>query len=92
MTHRQKLAAAAATSAPPTAVPATPVLPEYLGTQHLERITGIKAATWRYFEHAGSMPEGFPASFKIGRRRVWRKAAVLAWLAEQENAATAAAV
>jgi prophage regulatory protein len=64
-------------------------LPEYLGTAHLELITGVKAATWRWFEHQDKMPAGFPPSFKIGRRRVWPKAAVIAWLAEQQEKAAA---
>jgi prophage regulatory protein len=76
----------------PAAVEDALVLPEYLGTNDLERITGTKATTWRYWEHARTMPPAFPASFKIGRRRVWPKGAVLAWLAEQERAANAAAV
>jgi len=47
----------------------------------LEAFTGTKASTWRYWAHIG---EG-PASFKIGRRRVWRKSIVMEWLADQEN-------
>ena len=59
-------------------------LPEYLDGTNLEAITGTKAETWRYWIHIGQMPQGFPPSFKLGRRRLWRKTAVLAWLAEQE--------
>jgi prophage regulatory protein len=58
-------------------------LSEYLGSVDLEALTGTKASTWRYWASIG---EG-PASFKLGRRRVWKKSAVLAWLAEQEVAA-----
>jgi prophage regulatory protein len=46
--------------------------------------TGIPEGTWRYWAHVG---EG-PANFKLGRRRVWRKSAVLAWIAQQEDATT----
>jgi prophage regulatory protein len=53
---------------------------ELLGALDLEGLTGTKASTWRYW---ASIDRG-PASFKLGRRRVWRKSTVLAWLAEQE--------
>jgi prophage regulatory protein len=65
-------------------------MPEFLGTADLEVITGTKSATWRYWEHVDRMPASFPPSFKIGRRRVWSKAGVIAWLAEQEQAASSA--
>jgi prophage regulatory protein len=58
---------------------------EYLDSLDLEQLTGTPASTWRYWASIG---EG-PASFKLGRRRVWRRAAVMAWLAEQERAASA---
>lgn len=54
---------------------------EYLDSITLERMTGTKASTWRYWASIG---EG-PTSFKIGRRRVWRRSDVLAWIAEQEK-------
>ena len=57
---------------------------DYLGSLDLEQLTGIPASTWRYWAGIGSGP----ASFKIGRRRVWRKSAVLAWIAEQEAASS----
>ena len=56
---------------------------EFLRAQDCERITGTPAGTWRYWASTGQGP----ASFKLGRRRVWRKSAVLAWIAEQESAA-----
>ncbi len=49
----------------------------------LEGLTGTKASTWRYWAHIDSGPP----SFRLGRRRVWRKSVVLAWIAEQEVAA-----
>jgi predicted DNA-binding transcriptional regulator AlpA len=48
----------------------------------LEKLTGTKASTWRYWASIGTGP----ASWKLGRRRVWKKSIVLAWLAEQEAA------
>ena len=54
---------------------------EYLQARDCEQLTGTPAATWRYWAHVGSGP----ASFKIGRRRVWKKSTLLAWLAEQES-------
>jgi prophage regulatory protein len=57
-------------------------LPDILDARDLERGTGTKASTWRYWAAIG---EG-PASFKLGRRRVWKRSSVLAWLAEQEAA------
>lgn len=56
---------------------------EYLNSADLERLTGTPSSTWRYWDLTG---EG-PTSFKIGRRRVWRKTVVLQWLADQEAAA-----
>ncbi|KUI29472.1 hypothetical protein AU196_03835 [Mycobacterium sp. IS-1742] len=56
--------------------------PEFLSAADLEKLTGTPKATWRYWAHTGYGPQ----SFKIGRRRVWRKAVVLAWLEAQEAA------
>lgn len=55
---------------------------EYLFAEELEVLTGIPQSTWRYWS---SIDQG-PPSFLLGRRRVWRKTAVDAWLAEQESA------
>jgi len=55
---------------------------EYLGSLDLEELTGTPASTWRYWAHIGSGP----TSFKLGRRRVWRKSVVEQWLADQEAA------
>jgi prophage regulatory protein len=57
---------------------------EYLTATQLEQWTGTKASTWRYWASVG---EG-PASFKLGRRRVWKRSAVQTWLAMQEMART----
>nr|WP_111509545.1 DNA-binding protein [Mycobacterium kyogaense] len=57
---------------------------EYLSCHDLEALTGTKASTWRYWAMIGQGP----ASFKIGRRRVWKRGVVKAWLAAQEEAAS----
>ena len=58
---------------------------EYLGCDELEDLTGLPASTWRYW---ATVDKG-PASVKLGRRRLWRKSTVMAWLAEQELIARA---
>lgn len=55
---------------------------EYLTCRDLQALTNTPASTWRYWAMTG---EG-PASFKIGRRRVWKRSTVMAWLAEREAA------
>lgn len=55
---------------------------EYVDSGALEQMTGTPASTWRYWAYVGTGP----ASFKIGRRRVWRRADVVAWIAAQEAA------
>ncbi|MGW0245380.1 helix-turn-helix transcriptional regulator [Nocardia goodfellowii] len=52
----------------------------YLRAKDCEALTGIPEATWRWWAHVGKGP----VSFKLGRRRVWRKSVVLAWIAEEE--------
>lgn len=56
------------------------VATEIADARDLEKLTGTKASTWRYWAMLGVGP----ASFKLGRRRVWRMADVLAWIAQQE--------
>lgn len=56
---------------------------ELLDSADLQRLTGIASSTWRFWATQGTGP----ASFKIGRRRVWRRSVIEAWLAEQETAA-----
>ena len=55
---------------------------EFVGALDLENLTGTKASTWRYWAMIG---EG-PKSFKIGRRRVWKRSDVVAWIEEQAAA------
>lgn len=57
---------------------------EYLSAPELETLTGTPASTWRYWAHIGSGPP----SFKLGRRRVWKRSTVLDWIATQETATT----
>ena len=59
---------------------------EIIDSKGLEDLTGTKASTWRYWDATGTGPPDFPTSFTIGRRRVWRRAEVLAWLAAQKTA------
>lgn len=63
------------------AEPIRDVEPEFYTAAQLEMKTGITANTWLYYAWAGKGP----ASLKIGRRRVWRKAVVEQWLLEQER-------
>lgn len=49
------------------------------GTAAVSAYTGLPAATLRYWRHTG---EG-PVSFKLGRRVLYRKVDVDAWLDEQ---------
>jgi prophage regulatory protein len=55
----------------------------FLDSKALEKLTGIKSSTWRYWAGIG---EG-PHSFRLGRRRVWRRSTVEKWLADQEASA-----
>jgi len=59
---------------------------EILDSDELAAFTGTKASTWRYWASIGQGP----ASFKLGRRRVWLRSTVEAWIAEQAAAATTA--
>jgi prophage regulatory protein len=56
---------------------------EYWQAKQVTAHTGIPEGTLRYWAHRGDMG---PASFKLGRRRVWKKSVVLAWLEAQEAA------
>lgn len=58
---------------------------EFMTAPELEQLTGTPESTWRYWAHIGQGPP----SFKLGRRRVWKRAAVMAWLASQEAAGAA---
>ena len=47
---------------------------------------GVPLGTIRYWEHTGYGPK----SFKLGRRRAWRKSEVQRWLEAHENASATA--
>lgn len=53
---------------------------EFWQAKQCAAATGTPEATWRYWAHIGQGP----VSFKLGRRRVWRKSVVMAWIAAQE--------
>lgn len=55
---------------------------DLLGVKQVAAMTGAAEATVRYWRHTGRGP----ASFKIGRRVVYRREAVEQWIAEQEKA------
>lgn len=55
---------------------------EFCYSKGLQEWTGIPASTWRYWVLTGTGPK----SFKMGRRRVWKRSDVLAWIAAQEAA------
>jgi predicted DNA-binding transcriptional regulator AlpA len=58
---------------------------EILRTKDVENLTGIPENTLRWYR---ATRQG-PPSFKLGARRVvYRKSAVLRWIAEQEQAGT----
>ena len=68
--------------------------PEYMGAPELEELTGTPESTWRYWAMLDGAADGEdedaprhgPPSFKLGRRRVWKRSTVLAWLESQEKA------
>lgn len=55
---------------------------DLLTVKEVAEMTRLPAGTLRYFRHCGTGPE----SFKIGRRLVYRRQAVLDWLTAQEAA------
>lgn len=59
-----------------------PVERMYFNSKDLELLTGTSESTWRKWAVRGDGPP----SCLIGRRRMWRKSAVLAWLEAQEAA------
>ena len=55
---------------------------EFWQAKQVAEHTGIPEGTIRYWVHVGYGPK----SFKLGRRRVWRRSVVEEWLAAQEAA------
>jgi prophage regulatory protein len=65
--------------------------PEYMSAPELEGLTGTPESTWRYWAMLDEAadegtPRHGPPSFKLGRRRVWKRSIVLSWLESQEKA------
>lgn len=56
----------------------------FLTARECEALTTIPEGTLRYWASVGRGP----ASFKLGRRRVWRESTIRAWIAEQEKSTT----
>ena len=56
-------------------------LPELLTTAEVASITRAPVASVRYWRFSGTGPR----SFRLGRRVVYRRTEVEAWLAEQEQ-------
>lgn len=62
---------------------------EMLSTKQVAQQYGIYESTLRYYRHRGVGP----ASFRLGGRRVvYRRSAVEAWIADQEAATTVGGV
>ena len=59
--------------------------PDYLVTEEVANLARTTPATVRYWHHAGLGPK----SFKVGRRRLYARADVEAWLNEAREAASA---
>ncbi|MBY0388954.1 MAG: helix-turn-helix domain-containing protein [Mycobacterium pseudokansasii] len=57
-----------------------------MATAEVSAISGIPEATLRYW--ATQTDDEGPPSFKIGRRRCYRRSAVVAWIDAQERATT----
>lgn len=55
----------------------------FLQANDCEALTGIPAATWRYWAHIEN--DIGRRSFKLGRRRVWRLSVIEDWIQEQET-------
>lgn len=55
---------------------------DFLTTAQVSELTGIPEPTLRYYRHANQGP----ASFRLGRRIVYRREEVLRWIKAQEAA------
>jgi predicted DNA-binding transcriptional regulator AlpA len=57
----------------------------FMSTREVSALTGLSESTLRYWRHCGGT-EG-PPSFVLGGKRVmYRRTAVMAWIAAQEEA------
>jgi len=59
---------------------------DYLTTEEFAHVARTSVDTVRYWRHIGHGPMGF----KVGRRVLYDRADVLAWMAEAKAAATTA--
>jgi predicted DNA-binding transcriptional regulator AlpA len=59
---------------------------EYLFAEEMESDYKLPASTWRYFYSVGKGPK----ASKLGRRLVWKRSDVEAWMAEQEESPSGA--
>lgn len=50
---------------------------DFMTTEQVSELTGVHAGTLRYWRHANKGP----ASFKLGTRVMYRRTAVMAWIA-----------
>ncbi len=57
---------------------------EYLVTKRVSEEYGIPESTLRYYRYSATGP----ASFRMGRRVVYRRAEIEKWIAAQEAAST----
>jgi len=55
---------------------------EFLTAAQVSELTGLPQATLRYWRHANQGP----ASFRLGRRIMYRREEVMRWIAAQEQA------
>jgi prophage regulatory protein len=53
--------------------------PEYLTTAEVAELVRAPSETVRYWDHIGKMPK----SIKLGRRRLWKRSDVIAWIENQ---------
>lgn len=64
-----------------TSQDATEQLREYLSTKQVEQEYGVPSGTLRYWRHNNMGP----ASFAMGKKVVYRRSEVEAWIADQEQ-------
>jgi len=57
---------------------------EYLVTKRVSEEYGIPESTLRYYRHCSTGP----ASFRLGRRVVYRRSEIERWISAQEAAST----
>jgi len=55
---------------------------EFMTSEQVSELIGVHPGTLRYWRHA----DKGPASFRLGTRVVYRRSAVMAWVAVQEMA------